>query len=525
MNISKTSIFHPFLFAIFPIIHLYSINFIEVPMDDIIFPMFVSILVTGSLLFLSQIILKDWTKSSIIVSLLLVLSFSYGHIYHLLNGMALEDFEIVRHRYLMVVFLVIFIIGTIAIVKTKIKFNNLNKIITAIAITLILITMPSFVYAGTSTLEISDDIQVQTVDDIQVQNLGIPYELKNTTKLNSTEKPDIYYIILDGYGGTERMKQDLNFDNYEFLSELTNRGFFAPDSSSGNYPSTKWQMTSIFSMNYLPSKEKEQSDHEYYSSIIGIFKTNEVMRNFHHLNYEIITFQPKGFITQQFLFNDQTFCQQEQLKQSKFTKMLLRTTILNYLNNQIVIDAYRDTILCGFSEISNLTEKNDKPIFVYMHLAFPHPPYVFGPNGEYVWGGKVQTEEGSFVDEEKYVDSIKFANKKTLEVIENILRNNENSIIIIQSDHGYDFGINYENPSDMSLKQRFSTLNAIYFPDQNQDILYDGITPVNTFRIVFNEYFNASYPILDDRMYYHPYGVTGVNTDVKFRDVTEIILN
>ena len=77
----------------------------------------------------------------------------------------------------------------------------------------------------------------------------------------------------------------------------------------------------------------------------------------------------------------------------------------------------------------------------------------------------------------------------------------------------------------MSLKQRFSTLNAIYFPDQNQDILYDGITPVNTFRIVFNEYFNASYPILDDRMYYHPYGVTGVNTDVKFQDVTEIILN
>ncbi len=45
--------------------------------------------------------------------------------------------------------------------------------------------------------------------------------------------------------------------------------------------------------------------------------------------------------------------------------------------------------------------------------------------------------------------------KKLLEVIENILRNNENSIIIIQSDHGYDFGINYENPSDMSLKQRF----------------------------------------------------------------------
>jgi len=82
MNIPKTSIFHPFLFAIFPIIHLYSINFIEVPIDDIIFPISVSVLVTGSLLLLSRVILKDWTKSGFIVSLLLVLSFSYGHIYY-----------------------------------------------------------------------------------------------------------------------------------------------------------------------------------------------------------------------------------------------------------------------------------------------------------------------------------------------------------------------------------------------------------------------------------------------------------
>jgi hypothetical protein len=525
MNISKTSIFHPFLFAIFPIIHLYSINLIEVPINDIIFPMFVSVLVTGSLLLLSRVILKDWIKSSLIVSLLLVLSFSYGHIYYLLNGLTLEDFEILRHRYLMVVFLVIFIIGTIAIVKTQIRLDNLTKIITGIAITLILITIPSFVYAGITTSEINDDTQVQIVDDTQVQNPRITYELKNITKLNSIEKPDVYYIILDGYGGTKRMKQDLNFDNYEFLSELTNRGFFAPDLSSGNYPSTNWQMTSIFSMNYLPSKEKEQSDQEYYSSIIRIKRSNEVMRNFHHLDYEIINFQTKGSITQEFLLNDQTFCQREQLKQSKFTQMLLRTTIISYFNNQIVVNTYRESILCGFSEISNLTEKNDKPIFVFMHLAIPHPPYVFGPNGEYVFGGKVQTEEGSFVDEEKYVDSIKFVNKKILEVTENILRNNENSIIIIQSDHGYDFGINYENPSDLSLKQRFSILNAIYLPNGDEDVFYEGITSVNTFRIIFNEYFGTSYEILEDRMYYHPYGVTGIYTDVKFQDVTEIIVN
>ena len=153
LQISKTSIFHPFLFAIFPIIHLYSINFIEVPIDDIIFPMFVSVLVAGSLLLLSRVILKDWTKSSFIVSLLLVLSFSYGHIYNLLDTVMLGEFEIGRHRYLLSIFLVMFIVGTTLVIRTHAKLDNLKKIINGIAITLIVITVPNFAFSEIPILE------------------------------------------------------------------------------------------------------------------------------------------------------------------------------------------------------------------------------------------------------------------------------------------------------------------------------------------------------------------------------------
>ncbi len=398
------------------------------------------------------------------------------------------------------------------------KFNG-------IAITLIIVTIPNFAFAGISPTESNDNVLKQN-DEILTQNLGvISYELKNLEDLNSMEKPDVYYILLDGYGGTKRMKTDLGFDNYEFLSELTDRGFFAPDLSSSNYPSSKHSMASIFSMDYLPSKEKKQSNKDHSLLISEIWKNNEVMRNFSYLDYTIINFQPNGFITQEYGFTDQIFCQQEELKQSKFIKTLLRTTILSYFNNQLVLNADRASILCGFSEISNLKEGYDKQIFVSMHLRLPHPPYVFGPNGEYVFASKVQTEEGSFVDEEKYVDSIKFANKKILEVIDKILGNNKPSIIIVQSDHGYDFGINYENPSKLSLKQRFSNLNAIYLPNDNKDIFYEGITPVNTFRIIFNEYFDASYKILEDKMYYYPYTGKLIYKNIIFEDVTEIILN
>ena len=52
------------------------------------------------------------------------------------------------------------------------------------------------------------------------------------------------------------------------------------------------------------------------------------------------------------------------------------------------------------------------------------------------------------------------------------------------------------------LKERMSILNAYYFPDLKDNPLYPEITPVNTFRVLFNEYFGANYPLLPDRNFF-----------------------
>ena len=48
----------------------------------------------------------------------------------------------------------------------------------------------------------------------------------------------------------------------------------------------------------------------------------------------------------------------------------------------------------------------------------------------------------------------------------------------------------------------FPILNAYYFPRRDYDNLYEGITPVNTFRVVFDTYFGQSFDILKDRYYF-----------------------
>jgi hypothetical protein len=57
-------------------------------------------------------------------------------------------------------------------------------------------------------------------------------------------------------------------------------------------------------------------------------------------------------------------------------------------------------------------------------------------------------------------------------------------------------------------------LNAYYFPDQNYAALYPAISPVNSFRVIFNQYFGTDLELLEDRNYFAgwlaPYDYTDV---------------
>lgn len=46
-------------------------------------------------------------------------------------------------------------------------------------------------------------------------------------------------------------------------------------------------------------------------------------------------------------------------------------------------------------------------------------------------------------------------------------------------------------------------LNAYYLPG-HAEMLYPRVSPVNTFRLVFNAYYGGSYDILDDVSYFSP---------------------
>jgi hypothetical protein len=164
-----------------------------------------------------------------------------------------------------------------------------------------------------------------------------------------------------------------------------------------------------------------------------------------------------------------------------------------------------------------------KPRFVFAHVISPHPPFVFGPNGEALTPDDPFTLRFTFDASDPsreeylrgYAAQVAFVNAQLEQIIERILAESDTvPVIILQGDHGPD-----SNTGRVSyIQERMTNLNAYLIPG-GAATLYSGITPVNSFRVVFNEIFGGDYERLPDRVLYSEYDLP-----YQFHDVTDDIL-
>ena len=186
--------------------------------------------------------------------------------------------------------------------------------------------------------------------------------------------------------------------------------------------------------------------------------------------------------------------------------------LVNAKSEENRVSLHRRRILDAFSGIIDVS-KVKGPKFVFVHIMSPHPPFVFDKEGKPVGDNHsslafdgshlVGHELSRKMYRELYAEQARFISSKTLEIVKSVLDDSDRkSVVIIQGDHGPGSELDWENMEHTNLKERFSILNAYYFPDGGDVLLYDEISPVNSFRILFNYYFGASYELLPDESYF-----------------------
>lgn len=526
--IKKLPTIHPILFVVFPLLFLYSQNKEELLPGELLIPVAAVAILTPLFLFLWFLlgfVFKNREKAAFITSTSIFLFYSYGHFYSFIKdfGIHLGSFIFGPNKILFTLYtLVLFILGYL-LFKSKRDLGRLTDLVNFVAFLLVLISIVDI---------LPHEIAVRrSVLDYQVNDGDNKFE---NISLEGKSLPDIYYIVLDGYARSDILENTFNYDNSEFIDYLKEKGFYVASRSNSNYALTGGSLPSTLHMEYIDDVINYLKDKlGVKPKDIQMIEDNKVVPFLKLRGYKFINVS-SGWIRTEYIktadinLGSGYFLRigDKFLALNEFSVVFLRTTALKPFIEPLIADNVRQKILYSFKELTEIPNMIE-PTFVFAHYMMPHPPYLFDRDGKPVPRTELELAGGAFEDKKHYLDQLIFANKKTKEVVDAILSKSSNPpIIIIQADHGPFSTLG--DPSKWAsrvnrdaITERMGILNAYYLPHGGDKLLYDSITPVNTFRLIFNFYFGANYNLLSDEIYFSCYSVSGC--PFKRLNVTETV--
>ena len=444
-------------------------------------------------------ILKNARKSALLSSLYAFLFFSYGHIFNIFELNLAPEYFLAIHVPLLIIYTVIAVLTTYYLVKTNRKLDNITRITNVMSITLIVFVLFNI---GIYNFENpSNNFQDETNSII----LGDTFD--NT--------PDVYYIMLDEYASLGTLDKFYNYDNTGFTKFLHAHNFYVTKSSHSNYAVTFLATASTLNMMHLDNLANVLGNDSVDQRIpYEMINNNIVMQNFKSAGYQVYNFDSGWWGTRSLEIADVNLCSKNQNMDFHTLYQLKQTSILRAFDvyikdptSKIFQQERRDRILCQFDEIVKIKQETDKPIFVFMHVVAPHDPYVFGPNGEevdykYTFGPTASQGYLTINEENKaYLDQLTYLTKILQQTVEKLQSSDSPPIIILQSDTGPSIGFAGLTEKENQVN-RMSIFNAYYFPNNNFSFLYNDITPVNSFRIVFDLYFQTNYGLFEDKAFF-----------------------
>jgi hypothetical protein len=503
-----------FLFTFYPLLFLWAANISEINPGVVIRPFLFTLVGSAILSGILYFAFRNVFKAALVGSLVLLAFFSYGHIYY--AARAIPALNILNHHVVLIpIYLLISGLGVWGILWIE-KFDNFILSLNAVSLVLVLLQVVELSYAYiSSSYAASRPVKVQS-------GLSLTNDLKNM--------PDIYVVVLDTYMRSDALKQDLAYDNSPFIDQMTQMGFYVANCSHPNYTFTYASVSALLNMRYIPKAYANDVWSEFSDSgFWSILKNDEVRQQLKSVGYKTVAFQEEypllefdnsdvfigtnhPTINSKYMYPFEVMYRQSTAaiiltaldpngkiahyfqgnSRNQNTDAMdltgLRGTNKDFVATHIISTQY---ILEHITDVPAIAG----PKFTYVHLFIPHYPYVFGPDGEIMtdpgfYGGERGNAVNTTYEEKGYVNQIQYIDKRIIPILQTLISRSKNPpIIILMGDHG------------LNGTNRQTDLLAYYLPGNGSAKLYPTISPVNSFRLIFDEYFGGNYPLLPDQTY------------------------
>jgi len=340
------------------------------------------------------------------------------------------------------------------------------------------------------------------------------------------ELPDIWYIVLDGYGRADVLAERYGMGD-GLSGALEEKGFYVARRSYANYVQTNLSLASSLNFDTFDKLlYPDDRGSSWRRPLVELIRDSRLVRVLRAAGYRVADWPGEYSPT------DLPGADEVHAPFPRFTEFgygLLNASALPWIQRQLT--GYRGTFSYAVRRrqirwtLDHLgtTADDGSPTFHFVHIVAPHPPFVFEADG----APRPSTATASFSDgsswdirnrgKESYRDGYAaqtaFLDRELAQAIDRILAHStRRPVILVQGDHGPGEDLDWGAIARTDLKERLAILNAYYLPDPTP--LHPSISPVNSFRVVLNEVLGASLPLLPDRSWYcewyKTYGFTEV---------------
>jgi hypothetical protein len=348
----------------------------------------------------------------------------------------------------------------ILVILVVLRIGNLTYVTSG----LLIITLIALAVSGIQALIKSSSAQVK-MEQIAIM-------------LKNDNLPDIYFIVPDRFPSAEALRES-GYDPDEFVEALRARGFYvredaiSPDTlrfTDGKTPRTLRYLASALNMTELDS----DIDYTLARQMLENHLVGKVLQTAGYTYYHIGSWwgetsinkhADRNYIYRGFTLGDYVY-------QDEFAAAVLHRSIANTLNIyplspcNVAADFERRRHQFQLKSVKEIASSGKTPVFVFVHLMLPHPPYI--------WTGRGQPQEAGTDDLEwLYLEQVKFTEGYLLEMIDWI--KNPEAVIIVQSDEGMSYD-NAEWNRTLSDKQWQGVLTAWHMPNSN-DAELDTVEP------------------------------------------------
>jgi hypothetical protein len=485
------------------------VNFMRVPGYVAPRSLLISLGFTAAVFLLTWLVIRPLPRAALVSFVWLVLFFTYGQLFALVDNLQVSGFLAGRHRFFVPLWVGIGIFATFLILRSKSDYKNATQVLNIVLSLLLVLTGLQMGVAAARRGLASQPAP------------ALAQAASSVTQAGASTGRNVYYFLLDGYSRLDRM-QDFGVDNQPFLDQLTQMGFVIPNCGQSNYTDTDSSMAANLNMEYLDKLgftylqlAKGGSEREYL--LTPSITSSLVRQKFQAYGYKFISYKsPYLFIdmpnSDVYLDAETATNPGEKIETLNFQQMFVNTTLARVLvewlefnpANSARVPAFVVWLLSPSSlnpdssplagrnyrqytnhlfQLESLSHIPDIPgkKFTYAHILVTHQPFVFTPTGEF----RLEARDDSL----GYHDQVLYLNARLIEIIHNLLsKSSLPPVIILQSDHAYGQGA-----------VKVKNFQAYYFPDNGKAMVYPSMTSVNTFRIVFDAYFGEHLPMLPDQ--------------------------